>query len=334
MPLPVSKSALDRIGSRLAASDPIEEADLAELAPVLTAYQEVLDQVKAELGRLGYAATTRVKTTGTLVDKLRRETARLSQVQDLAGARIVVPDRAAQDGAVDAIRDALDAAGCICKIIDRRKNPSYGYRAVHLIVQMDKVPVEVQVRTGLQDAWAQIVERLADRWGRGIRYGGEPENPDARVRIGTRVRLSRREVMASLGQTSDAIAVLEEIRGLIDSGLQTTKPLARVLERTQGLSEEMLTEEIPPETMVDLVRLKDLTRDMVRRLPEDRSLKAPDWETLLPQSREITLSDVTRVTQILKNLLESRLNQAARILSDAEHRLRDTLQLIADASDE
>lgn len=34
-------------------------------------------------------------------------------------------------------------------------------------------PVEVQVRTGLQDAWAQLFERFADVFGRGLRYGGQ-----------------------------------------------------------------------------------------------------------------------------------------------------------------
>ena len=50
--------------------------------------------------------------------------------------------------------------GCTCKTpIDRRKNPTYGYRAVHVIVYWDGIPVEIQIRTELQDTWAQIVER-------------------------------------------------------------------------------------------------------------------------------------------------------------------------------
>jgi hypothetical protein len=41
-----------------------------------------------------------------------------------------------------------------------------------VIIQADDIPVEVQIRTDLQDSSAQIVERLGDRWGRGLRYGG------------------------------------------------------------------------------------------------------------------------------------------------------------------
>lgn len=40
-----------------------------------------------------------------------------------------------------------------------------------MIVFPDGIPVEIQVRTYLQNEWAQFVERLADSWGRGLRYG-------------------------------------------------------------------------------------------------------------------------------------------------------------------
>ena len=89
-------------------SDPITEPDLQELASVASAYQSALDQTKLHLSQLGYSATTRVKTTGTLVEKLQRESTRLSQIQDLAGARIVVVNRAEQDDAVKLIQEVFD----------------------------------------------------------------------------------------------------------------------------------------------------------------------------------------------------------------------------------
>jgi hypothetical protein len=89
MSLPVTKTALDRLGHRLSAGDQVIEVDLVMIAQVAGAYQQALDEAKARLGGLGYPPTTRVKTTGTLVEKLRREAPmRLSQMQDLAGARI------------------------------------------------------------------------------------------------------------------------------------------------------------------------------------------------------------------------------------------------------
>ena len=63
----------------------------------------------------------------------------------------------------------------IIKIIDRRRSPTHGYRAVHVIATLDEHPIEIQVRTQLQDLWAQAMERLADEAGREIRYGGMPK---------------------------------------------------------------------------------------------------------------------------------------------------------------
>jgi ppGpp synthetase/RelA/SpoT-type nucleotidyltranferase len=58
---------------------------------VAEAYQAVLDKVEEKLQGLGYQATTRVKTTGTLIDKLRRSPhLKLKSIRDVAGARIVI----------------------------------------------------------------------------------------------------------------------------------------------------------------------------------------------------------------------------------------------------
>lgn len=205
----MTKSALDRLGGRLAVDARASDDELDQLAEVIRAYQVVLDEVKAQLVELGFSPTTRVKTQGTLIEKLRRESGmRLSRVQDLAGARIVVSDRRGQDQARDRICTHFATAGHACRVRDRREDPSHGYRAVHVIVQFGGIPVEVQIRTELQDSWAQIVERLGDQWGRSLRYGGEPEMPSAEVRIGNLVT-TRQHVMATLLTTSDYINAAE-----------------------------------------------------------------------------------------------------------------------------
>lgn len=145
-------------------------------ALVLDAYQETLDDAQMILEAEGFSPTTRVKSTGTLVDKLRRGTS-FKSVQDVAGARVVVDGgRVNQDRAVTCIVSAFESAGDVSKVLDRRATPNHGYRAVHVIVAHQELPVEVQVRTPLQDLWAQIVERLGDLWGRELRYG-EPLVP-------------------------------------------------------------------------------------------------------------------------------------------------------------
>jgi hypothetical protein len=61
--------------------------------------------------------------------------------------------------------------------MDRRMNSSHGYRAVHVIVMTQGVSVEIQVRTALQDLWAELSERLSDVVDSSIKYGGgDPED--------------------------------------------------------------------------------------------------------------------------------------------------------------
>jgi ppGpp synthetase/RelA/SpoT-type nucleotidyltranferase len=91
------------------------------------------------------------------------------------------------------------------KIVDRRAKPSYGYRAVHVIVKPRGRLVEIQLRTLLQDRWAQIVERLADTWGRDIRYGALPAQPASRAGDTTRT-----EVVDLARRMSPLIAECEE----------------------------------------------------------------------------------------------------------------------------
>lgn len=193
--------------------------------------------MQSQLEELGYEGPTpRVKTTGTLVDKLRRERPmRLSQVQDVAGARVIVAGRFEQDDAVSAIREHFESQGCECKDSDRIANPSHGYRAFHLIVTIDQVNVEIQVRTELQDTWAQIIEELADTWGRGIRYGSEPLNPDARITAGDFSGTRREALLLLLKGLSDVIARLEDGRaalrtlsGLLEHGRTTVEQLAGI----------------------------------------------------------------------------------------------------------
>lgn len=80
-------------------------------------------------------------------------------------------DRRAQDSLVARLSNLFEDSARPVKQVDRRADPRSGYRAVHLIVHVDDVPVEIQVRTELQHEWAEFFEKLADHLGRGIRYG-------------------------------------------------------------------------------------------------------------------------------------------------------------------
>jgi ppGpp synthetase/RelA/SpoT-type nucleotidyltranferase len=60
------------------------------------------------------------------------------------------------------------------RVIDRRERPQFGYRAVHVVVKEDGRYIEVQVRTVLQNTWAQVSEKFADIYGHSIKYGNGP----------------------------------------------------------------------------------------------------------------------------------------------------------------
>jgi hypothetical protein len=203
---PPSRSEIDQLGRRLRHSDPTVE-DLKLLERVRRLYDEPLTEVIGVLVGLGLEPGSRSKTTGTIVDKLRRiPQLRLSDMQDLAGARAVVEmTRGDQDALVEQITARFENP----RVVDRRARPSHGYRAVHIIAKVGGRPVEIQIRTRMQDLWAQIVERLADGWGRGIRYGEPPLDPDRR--IGT---ITRQMIVRNLMELADDIDVLERITQL------------------------------------------------------------------------------------------------------------------------
>ncbi|MGH8898056.1 MAG: hypothetical protein ACRDZ4_13810 [Egibacteraceae bacterium] len=131
----MTKGEIDRIGDRLRATGPITQEDLRALQALRSQHADALDSAAAILReRLQLRPTRRLKTVNTLVEKLQRQRSmRLSRMQDIAGMRVVLPGtRDDQDRVVEQICSQFERA----KVIDRRANPSCGYRAVHVIVQV------------------------------------------------------------------------------------------------------------------------------------------------------------------------------------------------------
>lgn len=175
--------------------------------------------MEGALAELRYSPASRTKTPGTIIDKLRRETTRLTSIQDIAGSRIV-PEvtLTGQDGVVDEVRARLGGI-----VHDRRESPRHGYRAVHIVVRSHGRRVEIQIRTPLQHLWAEVMERVGDRYGRGIRYGSLPAEPE------------RRDVVEGLIGMADEIAEHEKLR---DGVLRLEQEIAQSALDDDALSQE------------------------------------------------------------------------------------------------
>jgi ppGpp synthetase/RelA/SpoT-type nucleotidyltranferase len=129
------------------------------------AYRHVEDMLE---NKIGLPITGRPsKSTVAIIEKLKRETIRLNQIQDIAGCRVLVNGLAEQDHLVESLLILFAEV----EVDDKRREPTNSYRAIHVIVWRDGRPVEIQVRTRLQHAWAEISEKVADEHGHEIKYG-------------------------------------------------------------------------------------------------------------------------------------------------------------------
>ena len=210
----MSRSQIDKLGDRLRKAEVPSNEDLVRYEEMLPQYAPAFELVKHVCADLDLVITTRFpKTAGTLVEKLKRESARLSQVQDIAGVRVLVDgDRSDQDAVVDALKAEFRSAGHEVTVFDRRENPSHGYRAVHVIPVIEGVPVEIQVRTTFQDMWANIMERFADIYGRQVRYGEPPDEPDRLVRPGAPETIgSFHELIISVADAADMLETANQL---------------------------------------------------------------------------------------------------------------------------
>jgi putative GTP pyrophosphokinase len=173
----VTKAQIDKLGERLRL-EAVTESDLRLLdeyrRSFWNSYQEVM-WVLRERGRGHLEPTGRFpKTPGSIVAKLQREPSiRLTQMQDIAGCRIVVPSLEKQLVAQLGVEGFLSDAPT--RVIDRRDRPSHGYRALHIVVLVRERAVEIQLRTALQHLWAELCEKLSDRFGIEVKYGGGSE---------------------------------------------------------------------------------------------------------------------------------------------------------------
>jgi putative GTP pyrophosphokinase len=187
-----SKSKVDRAGQTLAdylRTIVDSKASAIERSPEVIDAIEIIDWWRGEhakpLSRVAanlryYAAeheapavAQRLKKFPTIIDKLLRQpTMKLSRMADIGGVRAVLPNQAA----AYAVAGRLRKNWTITKFRDYVAEPKAdGYRALHLINRNHGRLVEVQLRTRLQDAWANSVEVDARRIAPGLKFGAGPQ---------------------------------------------------------------------------------------------------------------------------------------------------------------
>ena len=165
----MNRAEVDRLGDRLRIQVNAEDLTLLDAyrREFQISYAQVANQIRSELGI--EVSGRPAKSTPAIIDKLRRGSMRFSQMQDIAGCRIVVPSIVDQDHLCSALRKIFTVTE-----FDRRKKASHGYRAVHLVAGSFDRPVEIQVRTALQHAWAELSEKTADMYDPNLKYGRGP----------------------------------------------------------------------------------------------------------------------------------------------------------------
>jgi ppGpp synthetase/RelA/SpoT-type nucleotidyltranferase len=326
--LPTSRNQIDKLGKRLATLGRVDGSDRELFSQILDYYQSVLDDVCAILGTSNFRPTSRVKTTTTLAEKLSREHGiQLSRINDVAGARVVVEGgHLAQDAAVQGIVDLFsEEESHKPLVIDRRVDPRQGYRAVHVIIHYDGVPVEIQVRTELQDSWAQLFERLADQWGRGIRYGDKIDESTLEVWP----EQSRAEIGGLLEEGLDLVM------GVSKSIAHVEKARSRV-EVIQaaylGIVHVRVPAPMTPEERLELLpQYRDVRRsivDLLARCETDRRRRGRVIRKYLKRD-EPDVANVSTAARIAGRHAQQQSAEELAQINEAEGMLRSTLEILS-----
>jgi putative GTP pyrophosphokinase len=252
----ISKTQIDKLGDRLR-KDTVGEEDLRTLDEYRRSFSGAYDFVVGTIrGELEVEPTGRpAKSTPSISEKLQRESIRLTQIQDIAGCRVIVADIGEQERVVRAIQRLFAQS----QIVDRRDQPSHGYRAVHIIVHRQKRWVEIQVRTLLQHVWAELSEKLADLIHPEIKYGKGDEFIVAAI-LGSSQSLATHEegelqVAVLEQEVSDMLSVNDVSESNKEKLLRLRKEIAEIRHRQGETREKML------QILGDVIQTVSITGD-------------------------------------------------------------------------
>lgn len=111
----------------------------------------------------------RLKRRPQILRKMKRFSVRLTQLQDIAGNRVIVDKNADVDALRSFLLDRIEKE----KKLRLHRETDYrelgrddtGYRALHMILERDGIKIELQLRSRAQHHWAESIERTSVIYG-------------------------------------------------------------------------------------------------------------------------------------------------------------------------
>ena len=243
-----TSSRIDTFGTTL--SQPFEEKSVGDW---LDAYQGILHwrachgypmntfqaNLRGSVAEVakGAAVVQRLKRFPSIEKKLMdRSTMRLSQMQDVAGLRAVMPDVASLSRVRNSFLGKKFDHQLIGTVDYLEKPRPSGYRSVHLIYSYDNkrakaykgLRVEVQLRTQLQHAWAMAVETIGHDIKSDLKGGQGPNkwldffqmascafaHSEGMTPVVSLSSLTQQETMRSTLEMADELGVESKLRAL------------------------------------------------------------------------------------------------------------------------
>ncbi|HEX3362717.1 MAG TPA: RelA/SpoT domain-containing protein [Solirubrobacterales bacterium] len=202
-------TAADEI-AQLAAAIEVIDWWRSEHARPLTLVAANLRYYVAEVG--DPVVAQRLKRLPTIAEKMVREPKmKLARMGDIGGVRAVVPSQSAAYHVARRLRKNWT----ITRFSDYVANPKPdGYRALHLINRHRGRLIEIQLRTRLQDNWANIVEVFSRTVAPGLKYGDGPSRPRQML---IDLAFAYAEIDAGEPSFDSADAKIHEIQAWVDS---------------------------------------------------------------------------------------------------------------------
>lgn len=189
----LSKTLIDNAGKALSRdsesdvdkyilyTDTFDEYRKNHLEPLSKTTIEI-QQWLSQYGKEYYIAQ-RLKRKPQILRKLLRFSVRLSQLQDIGGARIIVDQNSDVDDVVNFLTNRLHGNHNLNVIRETdyrgEGREDSGYRAYHVILERDGYKMELQIRSKIQHYWAETIERTSIVYGHYIK---ELEGDDTVIR--------------------------------------------------------------------------------------------------------------------------------------------------------